>query len=112
MATSQDFVNWVCTDEIDYRFLKYVLLAEHTTFLRFASGTTHQTIYYPEVKAFHVLLPRREEQLRIAEVLSALDDLIESNRRRVEVVESMARAIYGEWLIHFRYPGVRKNQLY
>jgi type I restriction enzyme S subunit len=45
------------------------------------------------------------EQERIAGVLSALDDLIENNRRRVELLEQMAQAIYREWLVHFRYPG-------
>ena len=40
-----------------------------------------------------------------AQVLGALDDLIENNRRRVEVLEEMARAIYREWFVHFRYPG-------
>jgi len=94
MATSQDFVNWVCSPELDHRFLKYVLLAEHETYLSFASGTTHQTIYYPEVKAFHVCLPSIEEQRRIADVLQAIDDLIDNNRRRVEVLEEMARSIY------------------
>jgi type I restriction enzyme, S subunit len=39
MATSQDFVNWVCAKEIDYRFLKYILLAEKDTLLQYASGT-------------------------------------------------------------------------
>jgi type I restriction enzyme S subunit len=45
MATSQDFVNWVCGRELDYRFLKYALLAERDAILMFAHGTTHQTIY-------------------------------------------------------------------
>jgi hypothetical protein len=40
MATSQDFVNWVCSSALDFRYLKYVLLAERESFLRFASGTT------------------------------------------------------------------------
>jgi len=106
MCTSQDFVNWVCSPrDLDYRFLKYVLLAEHETYLSFASGTTHQTIYYPEVKAFHVCLPPISAQSRIADTLQALDDLIENNRRRVEVLEEMARAIYREWFVHFRFPG-------
>ncbi|MGH3849570.1 MAG: restriction endonuclease subunit S, partial [Pseudonocardiaceae bacterium] len=105
MATSQDFVNWVCSEDLDHRFLKYVLLAEHDTFLSFASGTTHQTIYYPEVKAFHVCRPPVRVQQRIAEVLGAIDDLIENNRRRVEVLEEMARSIYREWFVRFRYPG-------
>ena len=60
MATSQDFVNWVCSDKLYYHFLKYVLLSENRSFLQFASGTTHQTIYFPEVKAFHICLPHLE----------------------------------------------------
>jgi len=38
-------------------------------------------------------------------ILTALEDLIETNRRRVEMLEEMARAIYREWFVHFRYPG-------
>ena len=38
-------------------------------------------------------------------VLGALDDLIENNRRRIELLEQMAQAIYREWFVHFRYPG-------
>lgn len=44
-------------------------------------------------------------QARAGEVLGAIDDLIENNRRRVEVLEEMARAIYLEWFVKFRYPG-------
>jgi type I restriction enzyme S subunit len=44
-------------------------------------------------------------QRRAADVLRSMDELIENNRRRVEVLEEMARAIYREWFVHFRYPG-------
>lgn len=101
MATSQDFVNWVCSDGIDYRFLKYVLLAERNAFLRFASGTTHQTIYFPEVKAFHVALPSLSEQQAISAVLSAMDDKIELNRRMNETLEGMAWALFKSWFVDF-----------
>lgn len=101
MATSQDFVNWVCSDDIDYQFLKYVLLAEHNAFLRFASGTTHQTIYFPEVKAFHVALPSLSEQQAISAVLSAMDNKIELNRRMNETLEDMARALFKSWFVDF-----------
>ena len=83
MSTSQDFVNWVCGPELDNRYLKYVLQLERDTLLRFASGTTHQTIYFPEAKAFHALLPQIDAQRAIADVLGALDDKVESNRRLV-----------------------------
>lgn len=81
MATSQDFVNWICGDQLHWRYLKYIFQAEHESLRRFASGTTHQTIYYPEVKAFHVCIPPVEEQRQIASVLATFDEKIESNRR-------------------------------
>ncbi len=52
-----------------------------------------------------VYVPERSTQDRIASIVEALDDLIENNRRRVEVLEEMARAIYREWFVRFRYPG-------
>ena len=105
MATSQDFVNWICSHELNPRFLMYVLLSEHSTFGSFASGTTHQTIYFPEVKAFHICMPCRHQQDQVVNVLSAYDELIENNARRIEILEEMAQAIYREWFVEFRYPG-------
>jgi len=66
MATSQDFVNWVCSPKLTPDFLKYVFLAEgREGLLKFASGAVHQTIYFPEAKAFHVCYPETVEQNRI-----------------------------------------------
>jgi len=71
MATSQDFVNWVCSEQLDHNFLKYLLIAEDEDLLRFASGSVHQTIYFPEVKAFHICHPPISEQRRIVALLDA-----------------------------------------
>ncbi len=101
MATSQDFVNWVCSEAIDSHFLKYVLLSEHSSMFRFASGTTHQTIYFPEVKAFHVCMPNIHEQRAITHILGTLDDKIELNRRMNETLEAMARALFKAWFVDF-----------
>jgi type I restriction enzyme S subunit len=101
MATSQDFVNWVCGPNIEAHYLKYVLLSENEAMWRFASGTTHQTIYYPEAKAFHVCLPPLAEQKTIAAVLGALDDKIELNRRMNATLEAMARALFQSWFVDF-----------
>lgn len=101
MATSQDFVNWVCSERLDHRFLRYVLLAERSAFLRFASGTTHQTIYFPEVKAFHVCLPTILEQRKIADVLSGLDEKIQQNHQIAETLERMVQALFQSWFVDF-----------
>jgi len=69
MATSQDFVNWVCSTELEPDFLKYLFLAEGEDLLRYASGSVHQTIYFPEVKAFHVCHPNPSAQRQIIDFL-------------------------------------------
>ena len=52
-----------------------------------------------------VRVPDRPLQASIATALGAFDDLIRNNRRRVEILEEMARLLYREWFVHFRYPG-------
>ena len=44
-------------------------------------------------------------QQRIAGILSAYDELIENNQRRIRILEEMARALYREWFVQFRFPG-------
>ncbi|MBP5990989.1 MAG: restriction endonuclease subunit S [Piscinibacter sp.] len=101
MATSQDFVNWVCSPQLDYRFLKYVLLSEREALLRYASGTTHQTIYFPEAKAFHVCMPAIAEQHRIVDVLQPLDDRIALLHDTNATLEAIAQALFKSWFIDF-----------
>lgn len=72
MATSQDFANWVCTDAINPDWLKYLFVAEKEAILSFGQGSTHTTVYYPELMAFHVALPPIEEQ---AEIVRRIDRL-------------------------------------
>jgi type I restriction enzyme, S subunit len=74
MSTSQDFVNWVCSDDLNADFLQYLLIAEGRDILRFASGSVHQTIYFPEVKAFHICVPPCSEQQRIVGTLDQVED--------------------------------------
>ena len=52
-----------------------------------------------------VSLPPLPIQRRIARILSAYDELIENSQRRIKILESMARALYREWFVYFRFPG-------
>ena len=58
-----------------------------------------------QIKGFEFRLPPRPAQERIASILSAYDDLIENNTRRIAILEEMARRIYEEWFVRFRFPG-------
>jgi type I restriction enzyme, S subunit len=94
MATSQDFVNWVCSDRIDSDFLKYLFLAEGRGLLRFASGAIHQTIYFPEAKAFHVCHPILSEQRRIVGILDEVFDGITTAKANAEKNLRHARELF------------------
>jgi type I restriction enzyme, S subunit len=57
------------------------------------------------LKEMPVEVPPLPVQRRIAGILSAYDELIENSHRRIKILESMARALYREWFVHFRFPG-------
>ncbi len=61
--------------------------------------------------AMDVRLPPPAVQRRIAGILSAYDDLIENCERRIRALDEMARALYREWFVEFRYPGHEKTPL-
>jgi len=56
-------------------------------------------------------LPSMETQRRVADVLSAYDDLIENNTRRIKILEQMAQMLYREWFVNFRFPGHEKVKM-
>lgn len=58
-----------------------------------------------QLRQIHVRVPPLDVQWRIARILGSIDDLIENNRRRIEVLNQMAQATYREWFVSFRYPG-------
>ena len=69
MATSQDFVNWVCGPELEPWFLAHLLRASRQFLLFVGSGAVHKTVYFPTVEAFRVCVPDVEVQRRIVTLL-------------------------------------------
>src|SRR6266566_684474 len=58
-----------------------------------------------------VFIPQLPIQRKIASILSAYDDLIENNTRRIAILEEMAQSLYREWFVHFRFPGHEKKRM-
>lgn len=81
MATSQDFVTWTCGDLLLPKYLMYALMGEGEEIRRFGKGTTHTTIYFPEVRAMHIALPPLEEQAEIVARIEAAFAQIETLAR-------------------------------
>ena len=89
-------------------YLVYLLLGDELQG-RIHSQANGATVHHLNMKDIRGLelppLPSMEEQRRIASILSAYDDLIENNTRRIAILEEMARRLYEEWFVRFRFPG-------
>lgn len=89
------------------RFLLYWLLhlGKSGDLDHLFTGSTIKHLPSEQLAKVQVPVPAYSTQRRIAAILSAYDDLIEVNRRRVAILEDMARRLFEEWFVHFRFPG-------
>lgn len=91
----------------DPRFLSYFLPALKLE--NFDVGAANPTLNRNHIHGIKVFIPReRWHQERIAAILSAYDELIENNRRRIALLEKLAEEIYREWFVRLRFPGHEK----
>lgn len=97
----------VDSTKADNHFLLYALQGHHlqAQIKAFGSGATVEHMRVPDAKNLVVRLPDLTTQQRIGSILSTYDDLIENNTCRIEILEEMARRLYEEWFIRFRFPG-------
>ncbi len=77
----------------------------------FNTGGSRRAITKGHIESFEVPLPPIPLQRRISGILSAYDDLIENDQRRIKILEEMARSLYREWFVHFRFPGHEKVKM-
>jgi type I restriction enzyme S subunit len=95
----------------DWKFVFYSLLQTRGDLTVQAQGAAQQNLNQDLIRQFEISLPPLPEQRRIAGILSAYDELIENSQRRIKVLETMARNLYREWFVHFRYPGHENTPL-
>ena len=72
-------------------------------------GAAQQHFNIGAAREMEVSLPPRPTQDLIAGILSAYEELMENSQRRIRLLETMARALYREWFVHFRFPGHEKH---
>lgn len=101
MATSQDFVNWTCGEELDPIFLMCAFMHARKHLRSLASGSTHKTIYFPTVKQFCTIVPpiqlQRKFAVCVAEVREMEAEQASSHRCTDALFQSLLhRAFQGE----------------
>ena len=71
------------------------------------AGNVAEILMLTILNKIEIQVPPLPLQWRIAGILSAYDELMEKSQRRIRILEAMARALYREWFVHFRFPGSR-----
>lgn len=89
----------------DVVFVKYLLDYIKRHFENMSRGTTQDNLSLEKLLSVSLSYPDVSTQSKIASILSAYDDLIENNNRRIKLLEEIAQRIYREWFVDFRYPG-------
>ena len=95
-------------DQVDSRYLLYFFLSRgwrQVVESNVVTGATVNRVPLERFPSFPVALPRLRIQQQIADILSAYDDLIENNRRRMALLDEAARQLYREWFVRLRFPG-------
>jgi type I restriction enzyme S subunit len=103
------YVTNLCGADRDYIY--YFLQWKKQHFYNSAYGAAIQNINTEILRNTEIALPPLEAQKRIGEILSAYDDLIENNTRRIKLLEQMAQMLYQEWFVNFRFPGHEKVKM-
>jgi len=93
----------------DPKFAYYYL--QTMGFERYDAGASNPTLNRNHIHTIPVHWPPLPIQRRIAGILSAYDELIENNQRRIKILEEMARSLYREWFVLFRFPGHDKVKM-
>jgi type I restriction enzyme S subunit len=93
------------TDVLTTKFLYYALRLKLSEFRSFSTGAATKFLTLTILNETEIQAPPLPVQQRIAGILSAYDELIENSQRRIRILEAMARTLYREWFVHFRFPG-------
>ena len=103
--TNQQINSVIANDHTNAKFLYYLLCHNIDVVKGLGGGSATPIVSKSKFEEIEFLVPSFKEQQAIAEILSAYDDLIENNRRRMALLEETARQLYREWFVRLRFPG-------
>ena len=95
-------------DNADIRYICYAL--NYSDITGYVTGAAQPKLSQTNLNKITLNVPSLKFQRRIASILSAYDNLIENNNRRIRLLEQMAENLYKEWFVRFRFPGHEKAE--
>ncbi len=96
-----------CGEKIKGSWLYYYLRSStgRKVLETYLTGTSQQFVSLGDLRKIPIISPKPSTQTKIINILSAYDDLIENNERRISILENMAEELYREWFVRMRFPG-------
>lgn len=93
--------------KLDQNFLYYSMIGPYVQaqIMGQGNGSTVEHLRVPDAEKLKIPVAPLSDQRKIGAILSAYDDLIENNQRRIALLEKMAEEIYREWFVRLRFPG-------
>lgn len=105
MAINQDLKALIPNSKIDNNFLLWLIIANRETLNNLGTGATVKGIRLETLRGIKINLPPLPTQRKIATILSAYDNLIENNLKRIKLLEEKAQLTYEEWFVRLKFPG-------
>lgn len=109
--TNQQINSVVANKCTDAKFIYYLLCNNVASIRPLGGGSATPIINKTDFESIGFRVPPHDAQKQIGEFLSAYDDLIENNRRRMALLEESARLLYREWFVRLRFPGYEHTRL-
>ena len=111
--TNQQVNSIIVNRENNPHFVYYALIRNRPMIrgIGLSGGTAQPIINKSTFSAVQIDVPERVTQDAIADILSAYDDLIENNRRRIALLEQAARELYREWFVRLHFPGHESTRI-
>ena len=100
-------------DVVDKRYLYQILKSEfyRPYFKKYCTGSAQPQLPIMNFSKIELNIPEIETQRRIADILSAYDDLIENNQKQIKLLEEAAQRLYKEWFVDLRFPGYENTKI-
>lgn len=93
------------------RFIKYCFDRLQRDCKQISQGTAQDNLSWEKLSTIKFCIPEYKEQCRIADILSAYDDLIENNQKQIKLLEEAAQRLYKEWFVDWRFPGHENTKI-
>ena len=93
------------------RFIKYCFDRLQRDCKQISQGTAQDNLSWEKLSTIKFCIPEYKEQCRIADILSAYDDLIENNQKQIKLLEEAAQRLYKEWFVDLNFPGHENTEI-